>query len=116
MRIRWRYLDLTYQHQRSLLMIDITIGWSRERGSIRFMHAVPIVTVPLTFVRKSSFTFRYIVHPGGGNAARLVCEGCGAEYPYGNSPMPCAFCAVAKESGVGVSLWGWSRYKTWRSQ
>src|ERR1039457_974091 len=109
----WRYLDLTYHHQRFLLMIDVTIGWDRNRGSIRYMHAVPIATDPLTFVRKSSFTVRYIVHPGGGNAARLVCEECGAEYPYGNSPMPCAFCAVAKESGLRLRLWGWHRDWAW---
>jgi hypothetical protein len=107
MRIRWAYLEISTQSNTRLL--DVTLGWSRERGSIRIMRDVPVDSRALVFVHKSTFTVRYIVHPGGGNAARLVCESCGAEYPYGTNPTPCAFCAVRKESGIRIRLWGWKK-------
>lgn len=71
-----------------------------------------IDTPAITFVKPSRFTLRCIVHPSGGNdgrygnTQRLVCEQCGADYPYGPSPMPCANCACWRESGVVVKVFG----------
>jgi len=118
MRIRWRYLDLSYQ--RNLGMVDLKIGmpWS-DQWLIRILINSPVtVTSQLSplFVKRSMFASRYIVHPGGGGAARLVCEECGTEYPYVASPAPCAFCAVMKESGITICIahrtreWRWSEW------
>jgi hypothetical protein len=49
----------------------------------------------------------------GGNAMRIVCDECRAEYPFTwqSSPPPCANCAVMKQSGIVVELgarrWEW---------
>jgi hypothetical protein len=83
------------------------------------MLNVPIDELSIRFVRKSTFTARYIVHPQGppdGGAAKFVCESCGAEYPYGAHPTPCAFCAAPKKSGVGVLWRGKIREWLWKAE
>lgn len=120
MRIQWRYLDI--QTQRNTSLIDIRVGASGDQWLLRLLWKSP-TTIPYQlsplFVKISRFTSRYIVHPTGGGAARLVCEECGAEYPYVASPSACAFCAVMKESGISLfwrgrlrewlwSDWGWA--------
>ena len=114
MRTERRYL--TFVLQRNIGLLHIRIGGGN--WYLRYQHKVPIDTPSAypVFVRKSTFTLRVIVHPAQeppyGNTVRLVCEECGAEYPYGSSPTPCAFCAVLKRSGWHVQLgkvnWDWS--------
>jgi hypothetical protein len=121
MRIQWRYLDLSYQHNIGLLDAKIGVPWSTH-WIIRIVINSPVtITSQLSplFVKKSTFTSRYIVHPNGGGAAKLVCESCGAEYPYVANPSACAFCSVMKESGFTIAFmhrtleyrwsdWGWA--------
>ncbi len=113
MRLHGRFIDLSTQPNTSLFDLRLGIGY---RCCTRLMTDVPIDEVTLRFVRKSTFFARYIVHPGGGGAARLVCEECGADYPYGNNPTPCAFCAVPKKSGIEIHLWKWSWEWLWRKE
>ena len=120
MRIDLKYLHIAYQH--NIRMLDIKIGapWSTH-WIIRLLWNSPVTTtnqlLPL-FVKKSTFRSICIVHPNGGGAAKLVCESCGAEYPYIAHPSACAFCAVMKESGIMMCVghrlrewlwsdWGW---------
>lgn len=118
MRVSRRLLSIAYQH--NIRMLDMTIGtpWS-SYWVLHLLWNVPVtVTDRLTplFVKKSTFTSRCIVHPEGGGATRLVCESCGAEYPYVASPSPCSFCAVMKESGFTINIghrtreWRWSEW------
>ena len=112
MRLKWRCLDLSTQSNTRLL--DVTIGWNRERWSIRIMRDVPVDMpdrmLPM-FVRKSTYEPIYIVHPNGGGANRLRCTECGADYPATTKMVPCSNCAVMKQSGVEIRLgrrsWNW---------
>ena len=115
MTVHWKYLDITVQWQRGIHMVDVRIGG--QWWYVRYQLNVPVdaPTVHPIFVRKSTFTTRVIVHPSPGppygNAVRFVCDQCGADYPYGANPSPCAFCAVSKQSGIHVQLgrkcWNW---------
>jgi hypothetical protein len=121
MRIQWRYLDVAAQWRARFLDVRIGAIWT-SHWIIRVLINSPVtVTSQLSplFVRKSTFTSRYIVHPNGGGAAKLVCESCGAEYPYVANPSACAFCSVMKESGFTIAFmhrtleyrwsdWGWA--------
>ena len=116
MHIQWRWLDA--QVQWNIKLFDIRLGFgNRSHWIVRLLWNVPVTTtdqmLPL-FVRKSTFFARSIVQPTGGGAAKLVCEQCGAEYPYVANPQPCSFCAVMKESGITICIahrtreWRWS--------
>jgi hypothetical protein len=116
MRLHWKYIDLSVQWNIRFLELKIGVPWT-SHWIVRVLVNSPVtVTSQLAplFVKKSTFTSRYIVHPTGGGAAKLVCESCGAEYPYVVSPSRCAFCAVMKESGVTICIahrsreWRWS--------
>jgi len=116
-----RYIDLNWQSRLRLLELKLGLG-KLSHWLLRVTWNMPIAdTTKLTptFVRKSRFTSRYIVHPEGGGAARLVCEECGSDQPYGANPHPCPHCAVPKESGIMIVLfhhtfrwsysdWGWA--------
>jgi hypothetical protein len=116
MTLHWKYLDVAIQW--NIWLFDIKLGVpGSSHWVIRIMINSPVTVtsqlMPL-FVRKSTFTSRYIVHPTGGGAAKLVCESCGAEYHYVTDPPGCGFCAVMKESGITVCVahrtrsWLWS--------
>ena len=121
MKVDWKYLSIAYQHNIRYLELKLGVPWTTH-WIIRIVLNSPVtVTSQLSplFVKRSTFTSRYIVHPNGGGAAKLVCEECGAEYPYVASPSPCAFCAVMKESGIVICIghrtrewlwsdWGWA--------
>jgi len=138
MKLNLRYLDIETLPQ--IGMIDVRIGWASGRRwwwvvSMRVKRRVPVNHVglnvtdvthegaivgisatgaPIEFVRKSTYSIRLIIHPNGGNAMQMVCDSCGASYPFNWSMMkftPCAFCAVRRQSGVQVSLgkWSWER-------
>jgi len=107
-----RFLDINWQSRLRLLELKLGLG-KLSHWLLRVTWNMPIAdTTKLlpTFVRKSHFTSRYIVHPEGGGAARLVCEECGSDQPYGANPHPCPQCAVPKESGVMICL----AHRTWR--
>lgn len=128
MHIQWRYLDLSAQWNTRqspwlrFLELKLATPWSKHQWLMRVLWNSPVtVTSQLSplFVKKSTFSSRYIVHPAGGGAAKLVCESCGAEYPYVANPSGCAFCAVMKESGIQIRVghrdftwlwsdWGWA--------
>ena len=114
--IDWQYLNIEYSSRARSLEVRVGVPWSTH-WAIRLLWNSPVTItsqlMPL-FVAKSTFFARSIVHPGGGGAAKLVCEQCGAEYPYVANPSPCAFCSVMKESGITVNIghrtreWRWS--------
>jgi hypothetical protein len=112
--IQWRYLDIQHQSNTGLWDIRLSIPGLRHWALRVYLDVPTTVTSQLSplFVTKSLFRARHIVHPEGGGATRLVCESCGAEYPYVAAPQPCANCAVMKESGIMVVLfhrtWQWS--------
>ena len=122
MRLQWRWLDISAQWQTRMLEIKFGIPWISSHWMVHALWNCPVTITsqlqPL-FVKKSTFTSRYIVHPEGGGAAKLVCESCGAEYPYVATPSGCAFCAVMKESGVTICIahrsreWRWSNNWGW---
>ena len=125
--VNWRYLDIAYQSNTG--MIDVRVGGGL---SVRLLRRVPVddvgvkvtditpkgaivgisaITPPVEFVRKSTYSIRLIIHPNGGNAMQMVCDSCGASYPFNWSMMkftPCGFCAVRRQSGVRVQLGKWS--------
>jgi hypothetical protein len=122
MHIHRRYLDISAQWNIRMLDLKVGVPWSAH-WIIRLLWNSPVTTtttdqlLPL-FVKKSTFRSICIVHPTGGGAAKLVCESCGAEYPYVANPSGCAFCSVMKESGIMVCVdhrlrewlwsdWGW---------
>jgi hypothetical protein len=110
MLINWRYLYIARQSNTG--MIDVRVG---GRLSVGLMRRVPVDTpLQVEFVRKSTYAIRLIIHPGGGNAMQMVCDSCGAAYPFNWSMQkftPCAFCAVRRQSGVRVAVgkWHWER-------
>jgi hypothetical protein len=125
--INWRHLYLAYQSNTG--MIDVRVGGGL---SVRLLRRVPVddvgvkvtditpkgaiigieaIAPPVEFVRKSTYTIRLIIHPNGGNAMQMVCDACGAAYPFNWSMMkftPCGFCAVRRQSGVRVQFGKWS--------
>jgi hypothetical protein len=134
-KLNLRYLDIETLPQTG--MVDIRIGWASSRRwwmmvSVRGMIRVPVDNVrvdvtditpkgaivgisasapPVAFVRKSTYSIRLIIHPNGGNAMQMVCEECGASYPFSwtlQKFTPCAFCAVRRQSGVRVQFGKWS--------
>jgi len=112
MTIHWRYLYLSRQSNTGMLSLCIGGGWV----SLRLMHRVPVDTpLAIEFVYKSAYTLRFIVHPNGGNAMRIVCDTCAADYPFSwtmQKLSPCANCAVRRQSGVQVKWgkWKWERF------
>jgi hypothetical protein len=102
-----KYLYLLHWPQTGLIDVRIGSGWS-----VRLMRRLPVDTpLALEFVRKSTYSIRLIIHPNGGNAMQMVCEECGASYPFNRSMQkftPCAFCAVRRQSGVRVQFGKWS--------
>lgn len=127
MHIQWRYLDIQTQSNTGLFDLELgrklailkprslgmTMSHRSRVYSVRVMRRSPVDSMTLKFVRKSTFTAVYIVHPTGGGAARFRCESCGAEYPYGSNPQPCAFCAIERESGIRVTLGNWKWERVW---
>lgn len=130
MRIQWRYLDIATQS--NTRMFDLELGRAvfhekprctslatvartavARKFSIRIMRRCPVDSPYVKFVRKSIFTMFCIVHPQGGNAARFRCEECGADYPYGSNPSPCANCAIERESGIRITLGKRMWQKVW---
>ena len=140
MTIHWRYLDIETLPQTGMINVCIGVASARSlwlRASVRVKRRVPVDNVlvrvtdvtskgeiagisaiapPVEFVRKSAYSIRLIIHPNGGNAMQMVCDSCGASYPFNWSMMkftPCAFCAVRRQSGVQVSLgkWSWERLR-----
>lgn len=91
---------LLVKYQRNTHLLDIRLGTLDNH--IRILNHVPIDSINLTFVRPSRFRQEYIVHPNGGNTVRMICTGCGAEYPTMREMSPCGFCAVAHETGIEV--------------
>ena len=72
---------------------------------IRRNATVDNLTSPVPhFVRSTRYSVRYIMHPNGGSTCKLICDECGAEYPFpsGRLAYPCAFCAVERESKLRV--------------
>jgi hypothetical protein len=137
-KLNWRYLDIETLPQTG--MVDIRIGWASSRRwwmmmSLRVKRRVAVDNVrvdvtditpkgaivgisasapPVEFVHKSTYSIRLIIHPNGGNAMQMVCDRCGASYPFNWSMMkltPCGFCAVRRQSGVRVQFgkWSWGR-------
>lgn len=111
--IHWRWLDVTTQSNTG--MVSVRVG--AMGACLRFLRRVPVDHPQLAFVRKTQYRLRFIVHPGGGNAMRVVCEECGADYPFGwqmQTIQPCANCAVDRESGVRVNVgeWRWEKVKS----
>ena len=105
--INWRHLYLAYQSNTGMIDVRIGSGWS-VRVSRRVAVDMPLA---LEFVRKSTYSIRLIIHPNGGNAMQMVCDACGAAYPFNWSMMkftPCGFCAVRRQSGVRVQFGKWS--------
>jgi hypothetical protein len=100
-------------------MVDIIFTLPMSGTNVRWMRRVPVDTpLVVTFIRKSVYTLKFIIHPNGGNAMQIVCDSCGAAYPFNWQMMkfyPCAMCAVHRESGVRVSIPGlkWKCEKVW---
>lgn len=106
MRVQWWVLSVQTHKQPYIgRVIDILIHLRWFCVQIRRRATVDHIFTGPHFVRPTRYRERYIMHPDGGSARRLVCEECGAEYPFPAGPRgyPCAFCAVERESKV--RLW-----------
>jgi hypothetical protein len=104
-------MSLTLRRQSNTGMIDVQLSSPMGAWSMRWMRRVPVDNpVAIEFVRRSSYTLRFIVHPNGGNAMRMVCDTCAADYPFSWTMQkfsPCANCAVRRQWGFRVRLGGW---------
>ena len=83
-------------------VVDILVRLKWVSIQIQLNAAVDNPTVK--FVRATRYTTVFTAHPNGGNAHRIKCEECGAEYPFPNASrglmFPCAFCSVERETAV----------------
>jgi hypothetical protein len=146
---RW----LTILTQSNTGMVDAGLHMFGDRLTVRYLRRVPVDQPQISYVRKTQYRLRFVVHPGVvtferpshiteqswnnmgralqsslgvrtgrgcGDAMRIVCEECGADYPF-NWQMPkltpCANCAVPRESGwrmrVGLAeRWKWERVRS----
>ena len=112
-------MSLSLSRQSNTGLFDIRLSSPMGGWSVRVMRRVPVdepMQVAPTFVRASTYSFRFIVHPNGGNALQIVCDGCGAAYPFRFDMQrftPCANCAVRRQSGVQVKLgeWKWQKVR-----
>jgi hypothetical protein len=115
MKLDWRWVTIsTFPRTR---MLDITISLRRGWLALRWFRNVPYDDPRgIVWARSSRYTQVFIVHPPpplGGGTFRLRCVECGADYPMTQTPTPCAFCAVMKESGTTLRLGSWSRERRW---
>jgi len=110
--VRWRWLDISTHSNTGMVDVHVHLTWgSAFRLGMRVMQRVPIDQPTITFIRKSTYTLKFIIRPGGGNAMRIACDTCHADYPFNwqmTSVSPCANCAVPGQSGVRVNVGGWS--------
>lgn len=128
MHIQWRYLDI--QTQSNTGLFDLELGRKtlkmkpRSPGattlsvvtwvySVRVMRRVPVDSLTLKFVRNTVYTAVCVARPNGSSTPYFWCEGCYALYPYGNKVVPCANCAIERESGIRIVLGNWKWERVW---
>ena len=109
MNLHWSWLNISHMRSTGLLHVIAGPRWLQ----LSLLNNIPVdepMQMTPTFVRDSAYTLRFIVHPNGGNAMQIVCDSCGASYPFNwqmQKFVPCAMCAVRRQSGVRVSIGGW---------
>jgi hypothetical protein len=107
--MRWIWLRgrISLTCQSNTGMIDVRVL------GLRLFRRVPVDEPVLRFVRKTNYRLRFIIHADGGNSMQVVCERCGAAYPFrwAMTPTGCGNCSVDRQSGIvivaGVREWKW---------